>query len=117
MSKIKNLTNLRFGKLLVIRRASPVNGRSAWECNCDCGRTVIKNSKYLLNGDTKSCGCLVKEKQDLMGKRFGKLVVIGRAAKEGFWSCKCDCGNVKDIRSQSLTRKNRGSKMFSVTIL
>ena len=36
-------------------------------------------------------------KNDLTGKRFGKLTVVrylGRKGHGSFWECKCDCGNV-----------------------
>lgn len=33
-------------------------GRVEWCCKCDCGNEVLVVSIYLLNGDTKSCGCL-----------------------------------------------------------
>lgn len=40
---------------------------------------------------------------DLMGQRFGRLVVIGFAGKEKHrqlrWECLCDCGNSKNVRS------------------
>lgn len=43
---------------------------------------------------------------DLMGQRFGKLLVVGRAPNnlEGraFWHCQCDCGATKDILGKSL---------------
>lgn len=42
---------------------------------------------------------------DLMGKKFGRLTVIGMAPKTGrktFWICQCDCGNIKTVRSDSL---------------
>ena len=35
-------------------------------------------------------------KNDLTGKRFGKLTVVeylGRKHHSSFWRCKCDCGN------------------------
>ncbi len=53
-----DLTNRRFGKLLVVsdtgRRKSR---RPIWKCLCDCGKSVEVLGKYLLVGDTKSCGC------------------------------------------------------------
>lgn len=42
---------------------------------------------------------------DLTGMRFGRLEVIRRCGehKDGvWWLCRCDCGNIKEIRSQSL---------------
>ena len=43
--------------------------------------------------------------KDLTGQRFGKLTVIERDySKIGtFWICKCDCGNYKTVRADSLT--------------
>lgn len=37
---------------------------------------------------------------DLTGQRFGRLTVIGRAARKGkntYWLCRCDCGAEKEI--------------------
>ena len=39
-----------------------------WACACSCGRSVVVSSKELLNGDTKSCGCLHKEMLRLRNK-------------------------------------------------
>lgn len=60
MSKIKDISDTRFG-LLVVRRFSHIGqGRhSYWECICDCGTTKIVSSHSLHAGNSKSCGCLV----------------------------------------------------------
>ena len=53
-----DLTNRRFGKLKVLfdtgRRKTR---RPIWKCLCDCGKEAEVLAKYLINGDTKSCGC------------------------------------------------------------
>lgn len=43
---------------------------------------------------------------DLHGRRFGRLVVIARAANtcRTRWMCRCDCGNETIVFSHSLTR-------------
>jgi hypothetical protein len=44
-------------------------------------------------------------KTDLTGRRFGRLVVLAPGARESrgyLWCCRCDCGNVKEIRARSL---------------
>lgn len=49
---------------------------------------------------------------DLTGQRFGRLTVIEYAGKRvsqsgkasTMWKCKCDCGNIKDVRQGSLRR-------------
>lgn len=41
---------------------------------------------------------LEKLKEELIGKRFGRLIVIEYAGTKGrnrLWRCKCDCGNEK----------------------
>lgn len=47
-----------FGALTVIadsgRRKSR---RPIWDCQCSCGNIASVLGKYLVNGDTKSCGC------------------------------------------------------------
>lgn len=45
-------------------------------------------------------------KQNLLGRRFGKLTVIssaGRLWKKYYWNCICDCGIEKKIRGTHLT--------------
>jgi hypothetical protein len=39
---------------------------------------------------------------NLLGKKFGRLLTIERLGS--FYKCKCDCGNIKIIKSSSLTR-------------
>lgn len=42
---------------------------------------------------------------DLTGQRFGRLSVIGISdtnTRKTYWVCQCDCGNVKEVRSDSL---------------
>lgn len=52
------LTGKRFGKLVVIREIGLNKWQSVeWLCKCDCGNYHITQSKYLVNGDTVSCGC------------------------------------------------------------
>lgn len=43
--------------------------------------------------------------KNLVGKRFGRLMVLSRAENKGkhiYWNCKCDCGEIKKIRGDSL---------------
>lgn len=45
---------------------------------------------------------------DLTGKRFGRLLVMGRGANteqgRSTWDCACDCGSTKNIKAENLTR-------------
>lgn len=44
--------------------------------------------------------------KDLTGERFGRLLVLRKSNKKNgrktYWICQCDCGNVKEIRSDCL---------------
>lgn len=45
-----------------------------------------------------------KQRQDLTGKKFGRLTPLYYFHKDNklWWHCKCDCGNEKDIRVDHL---------------
>lgn len=62
MGKIIDLTNMRFGTLIVVKKAErKVKSGSMWVCKCDCGNVVLVRAsqlKRLDNKGTKSCGCL-----------------------------------------------------------
>lgn len=77
----KDLTGQRFGKLVVLYQTEDhvlSNGKrkAKWYCKCDCGNECDVIGMYLMNGDTKSCGCLQTERMDLTGQTFGRLTVL-----------------------------------------
>lgn len=58
-----NLIGQRFGRLTVLERVDNIVSPSgnicvAWKCKCDCGKETIVRSSSLLQGHTKSCGCM-----------------------------------------------------------
>jgi ribosomal protein S27E len=70
MSKLKDITGQRFGRLIVLcREGSSTSGIAKWRCRCDCGNERIVYGRNLRNGNTQSCGCLQKE-------RAGKAAAI-----------------------------------------
>lgn len=104
----KDLTGLRFGKLVVAGKSGnqAKDGNPLWLCRCDCGNTIETTRRRLITGSTRSCGCGRKPPlKDWVGKKFGMLTVLSYACKEnGFhlWHCRCDCGNEVDVRQSSL---------------
>lgn len=56
---IEDLRGVRFGTL-VVEEFSVMDKyrRACWVCKCDCGNTTTKNSYYLKNAKTVSCGCV-----------------------------------------------------------
>lgn len=113
MSKRIDLYGQRFGRLVVISQAEKNQmGRTMWYCRCDCGKSVIVSGVNLRTGKTKSCGCLreIKGKEnliDLTGRKFGRLVVLGRESVEQrhvHWRCRCDCGNEVVVTGNNLKK-------------
>lgn len=68
-----DLTDRRFGRLIVKRIAESTSGGSVrWWCNCDCGETVPVMASSLLRGRSKSCGCIKVEKFKAMLTKHGQ---------------------------------------------
>lgn len=58
MGAVKDLTGQKFGRLVVISRASTSpKGEATWKCLCDCGKTIISPGYNIRSGNTNSCGC------------------------------------------------------------
>jgi hypothetical protein len=113
--RILNLVGERYGRLTVVEKSTRIgnSGSVYWNCLCDCGNETVVSAGCLKGGGTKSCGCLGKElarkelkkieernfdKNDLTGKKFGKLTVVSfqEVGKNGrLWKCICECGNTK----------------------
>lgn len=56
------LSGRTFGRLTAISKTDKrVNKNVMWLCQCMCGRQAIVASSKLVNGHTKSCGCLRAE--------------------------------------------------------
>ena len=113
-----DLKGRKFGKLTALTHVGQNKfGENLWLCRCDCGNEKTTSATMLLQGKTKSCGCLRKKVareraksqiKDLIGQRFGRLTVLKRdASKSGHgahWVCKCDCGNIKIYRGNQLRK-------------
>lgn len=109
----------RFGRLTTVRFVGEVDkystGRKAvmWECKCDCGNHTLVSQYSLAAGNTKSCGCLKKDRygrgiKDLTGMRFGKLTALRPTDRRetGYvvWECRCDCGKIIFAGKERLER-------------
>lgn len=112
MGRKIDLTGKIFGKLTVVEeypQRTP-QGSVQWKCQCECGNTTIVSGDNLRRNHTLSCGCLQKESAqkrviDLVGQRFGKLVVIEKADvvnRQYYWWCQCDCGKIIRVLGNSL---------------
>ena len=97
-NNIDNYIGKLFNNWLVISKSeNDKHGNQMVLCECQCGNKTQRNISLtsLNQGRTKSCGCL--NKKPVLGKRFGRLVIIKEYSenKEIFCDANCDCGNVK----------------------
>ena len=134
MGKKIDLTNQRFGKLLVLKEGGrDSSNKILWVCQCDCGNVKEIRGNDLRSKKVLSCGCYGKQqrligkkkslenktvgfKNDLTNKKFHRLLVLNfnqeetkkqreiRKNSSSWWTCKCDCGNIINVEGSSLTR-------------
>ena len=99
-----DLTRKKFGELTVleeVKQQKEKRKRSYWKCQCSCGNIIEVRGSALTSGNTKSCGCLNREKirernfEDLSRKTFGFLTVTKESEiknNKRYWKCICKCG-------------------------
>ncbi len=80
-------------------------------CACDCGQIRDVRLTHLRSGRSTSCGC--SRRKDLIGCRFGRLVVqesISCCPRRGqSVKCRCDCGNETVVRAEWISSGNTKS--------
>lgn len=66
----KDIGGQKFGRLLAIGRVGLTRqGQAIWLCKCDCGNFSRVRISSLTTGNTRSCGCLQKERVGEAGRR------------------------------------------------
>lgn len=66
-----DLAGKRFGRLVVVSFRGVQKGNRMWQCQCDCGSTVVKTTHRLMHGKVKSCGCISAEILHARNHRHG----------------------------------------------
>ena len=102
----------KYGKLTILdvkREHHAGQIRTRAYCQCGCGNKVVVDFHSLRIGRVQSCGCIPtgggRRAKNLVGKRFGKLVVLARHGLingKAMWLCQCDCGNTIITRGYCL---------------
>lgn len=85
-SKIINLVGRKFGRLTVESRAPDVTKGGTriirWLCLCSCGQRIEVRGRSLRSGNTRSCGCLLKDMMKYRHTKHGlsqtKLYLVWR---------------------------------------
>lgn len=100
--RVKSVVGKRFGRLTVIKEL----GNQKILCRCDCGTEKIINKSNVTSGKVISCGCAsfgryVAPAKNLVGQRFGRLVVLEELTR-GRVKVHCDCGKDKNVNKGHL---------------
>lgn len=83
-----DLTNQRFGRLLVVSAAASRKGKTFWVCKCDCGITkeVPLDQLRCARVPTRSCGCLHSEISSALYTRLNRTHGLSRSREYIVWS-------------------------------
>ena len=72
MPRFLDRTNMRYGRLLVIKHAGKdKRNKHLWLCQCDCGNKKVVVGDNLSSGKSNSCGCLKAEFLAKKGNQWG----------------------------------------------
>lgn len=72
MSRFKDRTNDKYGRLTVISHAGKDHrGKHLWLCLCECGNEKVVVADNLSSGKSNSCGCLKTEFLLRRGNQYG----------------------------------------------
>lgn len=91
--RVKDESGGRYGRLMVICYAGQTGGKSnhaRFMCMCDCGSQIIVTGTSLREGQTKSCGCLQKDRASESNKRHG---LNGTPEQSSYYSMVYRCTN------------------------
>lgn len=121
MPALRDLTGQKFGRLTAI---TPTDQRKSgcvvWECDCECGNKTYVALRDLKSGNTKSCGCLNKDKKIEriqqynrenkkyhVGDKIGVLTLLEETNRRSdtyiIWQVKCECGKIFDMATDILS--------------
>jgi hypothetical protein len=85
--RVKDITGQRFGRLTVTAHAGKSSAKRGhlWACRCDCGTAVTVHGSSLRGGNTRSCGCLQRDKARAAGDRT-RTHGMTRTTTHNIWS-------------------------------
>lgn len=84
-SLTEDLTGKQFGRLTVLGFSHRTSKHSFWKCKCICGKETIVRGSHLKNGETKSCGCLIKDSVAIRNKLLAKLGGLSKSRVYRIW--------------------------------
>lgn len=105
-----DLSNKRFGRQVAIKPCG-VNkfGNVLWECRCDCGNFHLVSQHDLVQGRSKSCGCLARDLHIKQLEKHG-ITTGGKPRIFNIWSgMKSRC-----LKKNSIQYKDYGGRGITI---
>lgn len=65
----------KYGRLTILELSDNIGVDTAFKCLCDCGKEKFVKKEYLLDGSTKSCGCLNNDKRSERAKAMYSCII------------------------------------------
>jgi hypothetical protein len=93
MRAARDLSGMNFGRITALSRAPSEDKQTRWHCVCECGAEFISLTMRLVNGKTRSCGCL---RSDLVAAKETTHGMSGTAIYSVWTSAKGRCHNSTD---------------------
>lgn len=92
MTRVRDITGQRFGRLVALRRGENHRGGYAqWWLQCDCGsEPILRRSNAVISGNTTSCGCVALERARTLNRSHG---MSGHPAHASYKAAKTRCTN------------------------
>lgn len=87
MSKIRDITGQKFGRLTVLHADGRIRSEVAWVCRCECGAVVRTTKNHMSSGNTQSCGCLAKENSSARAVVHGRYKAPSGSYKVAAFAC------------------------------
>src|SRR3990167_4696023 len=75
MTKLIDIIGQKYGKLTVLCREKNGGNTTRWKVRCECGNETIAQKGNLLNGHTRSCGCLKRLSKPLYERILDRTYV------------------------------------------
>lgn len=83
---MRNLSGLKFSRLLVLNKFQKINNNTIWECRCICGKICKVFSGNLTSGNTKSCGCFFRDYMAQEERKKRKSFAISKTNFYMIWN-------------------------------
>jgi len=65
--KVVDIAGRKFGRLTALRIVGKKHNNVLWLFDCECGKQTITQGRHARSGNTKSCGCLQRDKATIHG--------------------------------------------------